>query len=148
MQLVTVARHFVVWGVGLVIGGDVAVGIVVVIIFVAGDAYSTGFAGVGVTGIVVTGIVVVGVDGAGVVVVGGVVGGGEVDIDGDDVVDIDGADVVDIVAEMLLRLWEDWSFEKTWLTDWLSEKVTAREAIASKNIIPVCVWVPLALLGL
>ena len=59
MQLVKVARHFVVGGVGVVIGGDggVAVGVVVVIIFVAGDADSTGFAGVG----------VVGVDGVGVV---------------------------------------------------------------------------------
>ena len=101
MQLVKVARHFVVGGVGVVIGGDggVAVGVVVVIIFVAGDADSTGFTGVigiVVTGIAVTGIVVVGVDGVGVVVVGGVVGGGEVDIDG--------GDVVGIVAEMLLRL--------------------------------------------
>ena len=93
LQLVTITRHFVVGGVGVVIGGDggvaVAISVVDVIVFVAGDADSTGFAGVGVTGIVVTGIVVVGVDGV-------VVGGGEVDIDG--------GDVVDIVAEMLLRL--------------------------------------------
>ena len=38
-----------------------------------------------------------------------------VEIDGDDVVD----SVVD-VTEVLLILWEDWSFEKMWLTDWLS----------------------------
>ena len=56
-----------------------------------------------------------------------------VDMKGDDIFDIDGDDVVDIFAEMLLRLWEYWSFEKTWLTDWLSEKVTTREAIASKK---------------
>ena len=41
-----------------------------------------------------------------------------VGIDCDDIVDV----VVD-VAEMLLGLWEEWSFEKTWLTDWLTEWV-------------------------
>ena len=53
-----------------------------------------------------------------------------VEIDGDNVVD----SVVD-VTEMFLILWEDWSFEKTWLTEWLCDwqKVTTREAIASKN---------------
>ena len=53
-----------------------------------------------------------------------------VEIDGDNVVD----SVVE-VTEIILILWEDWSFEKMWLTDWLCDwkKVTTREAIASKN---------------
>ena len=44
-----------------------------------------------------------------------------VDMEGDDIFDIDGDDVVDIVAEMLLRLWEGWNFEKTWPTEWKSD---------------------------
>ena len=43
---------------------------------------------------------------------------------------IDGDIVVDgvvVVAKMSLTLWEDASFEKTWLSDWLTyEKVTTR----------------------
>ena len=44
-----------------------------------------------------------------------------VDIEGYDIFDIDGDDVVDIVTGLLLRLWEYWSFEKTWLTQWKSD---------------------------
>ena len=54
----------------------------------------------------------------------------------DVVVDVDCVDIVNVyvnAAEMLMGLWEEWSFEKMWLTEWLSEKVTTREAIASKN---------------
>ena len=42
---------------------------------------------------------------------------------------IDGDIVVDGVvgvAKMLLTLWEDGNFEKNWLSEWRSEKVTTR----------------------
>ena len=83
MQLIPVARHFVVAVLLLLL---VLVGVAAGVGFVAGDADCTGFAGVGVAG-----IVVVGLDDDGLV---GVVG----------VFCIDGDDAVDIVAEMLLRL--------------------------------------------
>ena len=77
MQLIPVARHFVVVVLVLLL---VVVGVAAGVGFVAGDADCTGFAGVGVAG-----IVVVGLDDVGLV---GLVGD----------------DAVDIVAEMLLRL--------------------------------------------
>ena len=41
----------------------------------------------------------------------------------DVVVDVDCVDIVNVdvnAAEMLMGLWEEWSFEKTWLTEWKS----------------------------